>query len=269
MDNQKKDFSKYHTFAICAYGESPFLEECILSLISQSVTSKIIMSAPHSTPFLERIADKYDIPFYIRGGDPNIRDDWNFAYDHADTKYVTLAHQDDLYHSKFAEETLKCMAKYKKPLFCVTDYLPIRLVTLPFRDINCRIRHMLRSPLKIRALSDKPFIKKNILRFGNSICCPTVTYNKKALGDTVFTSELNYDIDWDTFYILGQKEGSIAYVDKKLAYYRLHNGSTSKEFITNHKRYRDDEVMFGKFWSPKTVDLIMKFYKKAYKNYDE
>ncbi len=265
----KKDFSKYHTFAICAYGESPFLEECLLSLMAQSVKSQIIMCAPHSTPFLERIAQKYGIPFYVREGEANIRDDWNYAYDKANTRFVTLAHQDDLYHAKFAEETLKCFAKYKKPLFCVTDYLPIKLVTLPHRDINCRIRHILRSPLKIRALSDKNFIKRNILRFGNSICCPTVTYNKGILGDTVFTSELNYDIDWDTFYILGQKEGSIAYVDKPLAYYRLHDGSTSKEFITNHKRVRDDEIMFGKFWSPKMVDKIMKLYKKAYKNYDE
>ena len=28
---------KNHTFAICAYKESPFLEECILSLLDQTV----------------------------------------------------------------------------------------------------------------------------------------------------------------------------------------------------------------------------------------
>ena len=265
----KKDFSKFHTFAICAYGESPFLEECILSLKSQSVKSQIIMCAPKTTPFLDRIAGEYNIPFFVRGGEPNIRDDWNFAYDHADTRFVTLAHQDDLYHARFTEESIKCMKKYKRPLFCITDYLPIRLVTLPHRDINCRIRHILRFPLKIKAISDKAFVKRLVLMFGNSICCPTVTYNKGILGDSIFVSKLNYDIDWDTFYILGQREGSIAYVDKPLAYYRLHNGSTSKEFITNHKRIKDDEIMFGKFWPPKTVDFLMRFYKKAYKNYDE
>lgn len=263
------DYSKIHTFAICAYGESPYLEECILSLISQSVKSSVIMCAPKSTPFLERIVNKYEIPFYVRDAEANIRDDWNFAYNHADTKYVTLAHQDDLYHGRFVEKTIKCMSKYEKPLFCVTDYLPIKLVTLPYKDINCRIRHFLRSPLKIKFLSDKPFIKKGILMFGNSICCPTVTYNKSLLGESIFTSELNYDIDWDTFYILGQRDGSIAYVDKPLAYYRLHNGSTSKEFITNHKRHIDDIEMFSKFWPEYIVKNIMKIYKKAYKNYDE
>lgn len=269
MENIKKDFSKYHTFAVCAYGESPYLEECILSLLSQSVKSNIIMSAPHSTPFLERISEKYEIPLYIRDGEADIRDDWNFAYDHAKTKFVTLAHQDDLYHAKFVEKTLKCMLRYDNPLFCVTDYLPIKLITLPHKDINCRIRHFLRFPLKFKYLNNKKIVKKAVLMFGNSICCPTVTYNKKLLGNSIFTSNLHYDIDWDTFYILGQKEGSIAYVDKPLAYYRLHNGSTSKEFITNHKRLIDDKVMFSKFWPEPFVNIIMSLYKKAYKNYDE
>lgn len=264
-----KDVSKYHTFAICAYGESPFLEECILSLLAQSVKSDIIMCAPESTPFLTRISEKYKIPLYIRYSTADIRDDWNFAYDNSKTKYVTLAHQDDLYHAKFTEETLKTMLKYKKPLFCVTDYLPIKLVALPQRDINCRIRHFLRSPLKIKFLSDKPLIKRAILAFGNSLCCPTVTYNKALLGDTIFKSQLHYDIDWDTFYLLGQRDGSIAYVDKTLAYYRIHNGATSKEFITNHKRMRDDEIMFSKFWPKPIVDFLMRMYKEAYKNYDE
>jgi hypothetical protein len=89
------------------------------------------------------------------------------------------------------------------------------------------------------------------------------------LGDHIFTSELHYDIDWDTFYLLGKRNGSIAYVDKPLAYYRLHNGSTSKEFITNHKRQREDELMFSKFWPEPIVNFLMIFYKNAYKNYDE
>ena len=32
-----------HTFVICAYKESPFLEDCILSLKKQSIRSHIIL----------------------------------------------------------------------------------------------------------------------------------------------------------------------------------------------------------------------------------
>ena len=35
---------KNHTFVICAYKESKYLEECIKSLINQTVKSNIIMT---------------------------------------------------------------------------------------------------------------------------------------------------------------------------------------------------------------------------------
>ena len=37
-----------HTFVICAYKESPYLEECIQSLQAQTVSSQILMVT--STP---------------------------------------------------------------------------------------------------------------------------------------------------------------------------------------------------------------------------
>ena len=42
------DMSAKHTFVICAYKESAYLEECILSLKQQTVKSNIIMIT--STP---------------------------------------------------------------------------------------------------------------------------------------------------------------------------------------------------------------------------
>ena len=40
--------SNKHTFAVCAYKESPYLEECIQSVQNQTVQSKVIMTT--STP---------------------------------------------------------------------------------------------------------------------------------------------------------------------------------------------------------------------------
>ncbi len=37
--------AKDHTFAICAYGESPFLRECIESLLGQTIKTRIIMAS--------------------------------------------------------------------------------------------------------------------------------------------------------------------------------------------------------------------------------
>ena len=44
-----------HTFVICAYGDSPFLEDCINSLLSQTVKSNIILYTSTPSVFIDSI----------------------------------------------------------------------------------------------------------------------------------------------------------------------------------------------------------------------
>ena len=39
----------------------------------------------------------------IREGKSDIKDDWNYAYNLASTDYVTVAHQDDVYHKDYVK----------------------------------------------------------------------------------------------------------------------------------------------------------------------
>ena len=71
---------KNHTFVICAYKESPFLEECILSLKNQSIESYIIMITSTPSLYISQLAEKYEIPLYINKGEKGIVQDWNFGY---------------------------------------------------------------------------------------------------------------------------------------------------------------------------------------------
>ena len=59
---------KDHTFVICAYGESPFLEECVQSLRNQTVQSRIIMVTSTPNELIERIAKQYQIPLSVNRG---------------------------------------------------------------------------------------------------------------------------------------------------------------------------------------------------------
>ena len=104
--------SHKHVYAIPAYGDSPYLESCIKSLKAQNVTSPVILCTSTPSPFLGAMAEKYDLPYYIREGKSNIRDDWNYAYSMADAEFVTIAHQDDMYCKNYGEELLKAAAKY-------------------------------------------------------------------------------------------------------------------------------------------------------------
>lgn len=267
--NISKEIS--HSFAICAYKESPYLEECVISILNQTIKSNVIMCTSTPCDYIEQIATKYSIPLFIRNGISDIKEDWNFAYNNAKSDFVTLAHQDDVYDKFYTEEMYKkitCQHNYNDIILFLTDYLPLKSKTRTKRDINCKIRHLLRSPLKINYLAGKIWIKKAILAFGNSICCPTVTYHKNKLGPNIFTSEYKFNIDWDTFYKLAKEKGAFVYVDRPLVLYRVHDAATSKEFINNHLRVYEDTKMFRQFWPAWLVYVIMIFYKKAYDTYN-
>lgn len=259
-----------HTFAICAYKDSPYLEKCVRSVLNQKIHSEVIICTSTPSDYISNIADKYDIPVLVRNGKSDIKDDWNYAYNSATTKWVTVAHQDDVYASTYSLYLWKKIKNNKNNnLIFFTDYYPLKndIENGIRRDANSVIRRILRSPMKIGLMSSNVFFKRAILAFGNSICCPTVTYNKELLDDSVFSSDLKFDIDWDTFLKLAEKKGRFLYKDKPLVLYRIHDGATSKEFIDNHSRIIEDRIMFGKFYPPILVNLIMFFYKLAYKTY--
>ena len=55
----KVDISKKHTFVVCAYKESQYLEECIQSVLNQNVKSKVIISTGTPNSYIKEIAEKY------------------------------------------------------------------------------------------------------------------------------------------------------------------------------------------------------------------
>lgn len=257
-----------HTFVICAYKESRYLEKCIESLVKQTVPSNIKMVTSTPNGHIKTLSEKYGIPLLVRNGKSDIRDDWNFACEAAQTDWVTVAHQDDCYNEHYVENFLQAVKGREKASLFITDYLPIKSGKIS-SDPNCHIRKWLKTPLRSKRLSSFVWVRKLILAFGNSVCCPTVAYNLPVTGRPVFTSELKYNIDWDTFLKYAKKKAPFVYVAKPLVYYRIHREATSAEFIANEKRIKDDIYMFRQFWPGWITGLIMVFYKRAYKTYEE
>ena len=105
-----------HTFAVCAYKESPYLRECIESLKRQTITTNIIMTTSTDNPLIRELAEEFQIPLYVNRGPSGIAYDWNFAYHHSKTRLVTLAHQDDTYHSRYVESMLSSVNHARHPV---------------------------------------------------------------------------------------------------------------------------------------------------------
>ena len=266
-----------HTFAVCAYKDSPYLEECLRSVTSQTVKSEVICCTSTPSSYIRELTARYQVPLYVRDGASNIREDWMFAYGKAQGRFVTIAHQDDRYRSDYAEKLLKAWKKYPDLLLFASDYLTIRMtekegkmkaIPEPFNMVWL-VKKILRLPLRFHFLADRTWIKRSSVWFGNSICCPSCTYNKEQIGDDMFHSEYDFALDWDNLYELAGKKGRFICSEKPLIAYRVHAAATTKAYIEDNRRPADEMAMFRKMWPDWMVKILMHFYRKAYKEYEK
>lgn len=262
---------KKHIFVVCAYQESPYLEECLKSLKKQVIPAEIILCTSTPNPYIQRMSEQFHVPLKVNETKGDIQIDWNYAYSIADAEYVTLVHQDDVYRPEYTECLYRAIEKYDDIVMFYTNYFPLKMQGQERsikKDINCRLRSFLSFPMSIPCLANKVFWKKGSLRLGNSICCSSVTYHKSKLSEKdVFTSQLRYSLDWDTFLKLSDIEGRFVYERKELTYFRIHDKATSKQCIDNKMREKEDYIMFCKLWPRPVAKLIMIFYRLAYLNY--
>lgn len=252
-----------HTFAVCAYQESPYLEACLQSLLAQTVKSEILMVTSTPNAFISGCAEKYGIPLIINQGEGGITQDWNFAYSHADSRYVTIAHQDDVYDSDYLENVLAKLARAKKPLICFSDYYEIRNGERIYRNRLLQIKRLMLLPIRLPGAERSRWIRRRILSFGSPICCPSVTYAKGNLPYAVFRHGFRACEDWEAWEMLSKREGEFLYCPKALMGHRIHGDSETSASIGANKRTEEEYVMFRKFWPAPVARALSRQYSRA------
>lgn len=274
-----------HAFVICAYKKSPYLEECIRSLMRQSVKTDILLCTSTPCEYIEKLAGKYKIPVFVRDGESGIKEDWLFAWKTAgkDHRLVTIAHQDDRYHRNYVKYLLKAYQKYPDMTVFCSDYLVLKTEEQSLRDgtrypvetvlkagdLVRFVKKVLRLPLRIKGLADRTVVKKSALILGNSVCCPSCTYNHRMIGDEMFGSDFEFALDWDNLYELANMPGRFVCDEHALIAYRVHDGAATKQCIEDHRRSGEETAMYRKMWPEWAVKVLMHFYKKAYRAYGE
>lgn len=255
-----------NTFIVLAYKESPFLELCILSLLNQTVKSEIIISTSTPNDLIKKISDKYKLEIIVNSISNGIGSDWNFAYKLAKTKFVTLAHQDDIYEPTYTEFCINFANKFGDTLIVFTDYNEIILNKLESRRIMLQIKRMLLFPFKFTDILRNNFLKKFILSFGNPISCPSVMYNKENLRNFNFLENMKTNMDWCAWLEIAKMKGGIVCVPKRLTNHRIHSDSETSNTINNNTRYFEDSYIFEQIWGKAISVLLMKIYKYSYKS---
>lgn len=258
-------------FVICAYGESPYLEACVRSLLRQALKGNISIATPTPSAYIDGIAGKYGIPVFVRKerGDieGSIAADWNYAYSLADTPLVTLAHQDDVYGRRYAERVLEALNRAKRPLIAFTDYGEIRGGRFVRDNRLLWIKRLMLLPLRARPLQSSVTIRRRILSLGSPICCPSVCYVREHLPEVPFKEGYRTDLDWQAWEAFSKLEGDFVFVPRVLMGHRIHEGAETSRMIREEGRGGEDLEMFERFWPKRIANLLAGLYSGAERLY--
>lgn len=252
-----------HTFVVCAYKESPYLSECIDSLLNQTKKGEIIISTSTPNSYIQEIAEKYHLPIYVNTGKTSIADDWNFGCSKVRTELFTIAHQDDLYEKEYLQKILENVNQSEEPLIAFTDYYELRNGKLCRDNKLLKVKRLMLKPLTIRRFWKSKWIRRRVLSFGDAICCPSVTFVKDRLPEKIFTFGYRSDVDWQAWEKISRMKGSFVYVDKPLMCHRIHEESETSKILGEHARKQEDYEMFCKFWPRPVAKCLIKLYEFA------
>ena len=220
-----------HTFVVCAYKESPYLEECIRSLENQTVPSHIILVTSTPNSYIEGTAKKHGVELFVNEGPGGITQDWNFGYRMADAEYVTIAHQDDVYRKDYLERALKAVEGARRPLIFFSDYYELREGKVVKDNTLLRVKRLMLVPLRWKRLQTSRWVRRRILSFGSPICCPSFVYDKKAL-----------------------------------MCHRIHPDSETSAIIGDNARSDEEFTMYCKFWPKWFARILNRQYAKGQKS---
>lgn len=257
--------AKEHTFVIPAYRDSPHLEHCIKSLLEQTVPTHILIATSTPSEYIKNMAGRYQIPYFVSDAASSIAGDWNFAMERATTRYLTIAHQDDIYSQDYAKEVLAKLEQFqnKRPLMVFTDYGDLVNGRERKRSLNAFVKDALLFPFHLKTTIQSKFIKKAVLALGNSICCPSVTLDRKHINGMRFSSEYTCVLDWVAWLTLARQEGAFIFINKKLVQHRIHIDSETSNQIKIGKRQQEEQQVLQSVWGRKLGGFIARLYSKG------
>lgn len=262
-----------HTFVVCAYGESPYLRDCVASLVTQTVKTRISIATTTPNDRIKSVAEEFRIRLVVNDGEPGIAHDWNCALSCAETSLVTIAHQDDVYSERYAEVLIALCNRAKKPLLFFTDYGEIRMggttegAGVVADDTRMlRIKRLMLAPLKRERRWESVWWRRCLMSFGSPICCPSVTYCLPNLPKPVFYEGMRGGLDWDAWERISKLDGDFVYAPEILMHHRIHELSETSALIKDDIRSQEDFALFCRFWPRPVARILNRLYGLSLKS---
>lgn len=253
-----------HTFVILAYQESDDLEECIKSVLKQSVKSNILIATSTPCDYIMEMASLYSLGVMVNESESNKGNDYNFALNTINSPLITIAHQDDLYDRNYTKEILKVYEKQKDATIIFTDNYQIKEDKKIIKNKALRRSHYYLYPLKYRFFQNKKFFKLRSIRKEKFICTSGITFVMDNISIPLFPTNLYYDNDWKALLELAKENTRFVFIDKKLVGYRLENKRNTIDKI------EEDEDILKENYSHWYFEMFIKkeFAKRKNRNYE-
>lgn len=253
-----------HSFMLLAYRDSPFLEGCLRTLRAQTLPSRIVVATSTPSPFIERAVRAAGAEIRVNPQRQGIGADWNFALDAAPTRYVTLAHQDDVYDPAFTARTRAAFSGNPDGALCFTGYREIADDGTPRRSKVSVVKGLIGAATIGRRARVDGWRRRLFLSFGNPLPCSSVTFDMAGLGGFRFSADYASNLDWDAWWRL-HGEGRVFLHCPEPLVGRRHNPLTeTAQLIRNGTRRQEDLSMFRRIWPAGLGSLIAALYRTGY-----
>lgn len=255
-----------HAFVVSAFGQSRYLKPCLDSVLSQSRNgSDVLIVTSTPSPFLNALASEFGIRLIERAPSRGIASDWNLALTAVEADLLTIVHQDDVYDRHFAAKVVDAVERHPNFMIAFTNSTEQDEHGPRRTTLNLRIKRWLTERgFKGREAIETPREKLRLLEFGNPICCPSVTINRRILPNFRFANGLMSNLDWEAWHELAKQSGKFVYLRQPLVSKRVHAESETTALMQNRLREREDREMFGRFW-PRPVAAALSFvYRLGY-----
>lgn len=256
-----------HAFVVAAYGDSPYLGECIESLIAQAGgEGEIVVTTSTPSHYVREIVGRFGLPLIENPKKRcGIGADWNFALTQTKCRYLTIAHQDDIYSRDYRERVVGELSAHAGAAFAFTDHIELRRAGEEDVSLNllvkrglCRIGCGFGSVVKSRSQAWR------LLAFGNPIWCSSVTFDRSMLAGFQFDERLQSNLDWDAWQRILANGGRALYVSSPLVVHRVHSETETNACLDSGVRRREDAVMFRRFWPEKIARVVAAVYRLGY-----
>jgi glycosyltransferase involved in cell wall biosynthesis len=250
-----------------AYGNSPYLDACLDSLLAQEAPVRVVVSTSTPGPFLEAACARRGLVLQVHGpAGRGIGADWNAALARADGRgLVTIAHQDDVYEAAYAMRIQQAYRERPGAGLYFTDSYEIDPdgTSRPTGRVLAVKRLLAWLALIGADEVTEGWRLRMLLGLGNAIVCPAVTLNLDRLGRFAFREDLRTNMDW-LAWRQAALHAPLRRVAGRLVGHRVHPDSETSRCIGDGSRRREDEMMFREFWPAPAAAVLARLYGAGY-----